>query len=32
MNKIIHDVNYNHDHIQYIYLDIHTDLKLYKKS
>ena len=28
-NKIIHDVNYNHDYVQYIYLDMHTDLELY---
>ena len=26
LNKIIHDVN--HDHVQYIYLDMHTDLEL----
>ena len=29
VNKIIHDINYNHDHVQYIYLDMHIDLELY---
>ena len=28
VNKIIHDINYNHDHVQYIYLDMHIDLEL----
>ena len=29
VNEIIHDINYNHDYIQYIYLDMHTALELY---
>ena len=29
VNKVTHDINYNHGYIQYIYLDMYTDLKLY---
>ena len=28
VNKITHDINYNHDYIQYIYLDI-KDIYIY---
>ena len=28
-DKIMYDINYNYDYIQYIYLDMHTDLELY---
>ena len=29
VNNITHDINCNHDHVQYIYLDMHTELELY---
>ena len=29
VNKITHDINYYHGYIQYIYLDMYTDLELY---
>ena len=29
VNKITHDISYNHGYIQYIYLDMYTDLELY---
>ena len=29
LKQITHDINYNHGYIQYIYLDMYTDLELY---
>ena len=29
MKKVTHDINNNHGFIQYIYLDMYTDLELY---
>ena len=29
VNKVTHDINYNHGYIQYIYLDMYTDSELY---
>ena len=28
VNRIIHNIICNHDHVQHIYLDMHTDLEL----
>ena len=28
LDKIIHDIICDYDHVQYIYLDMHTDLEL----
>ena len=29
VNKITHNINYNHGYIQYIHLDMYADLELY---